>query len=71
MNTSNKKLGTWKLAALLVAVAIPCAFIFAGCNPECVDNFDCASKTKTPVCSAGKCVAGNPNPTQDAGTDGG
>ena len=51
-----------KLAALVAVIALPLSILSAGCNPECVDKYDCKSKnTKTTeyTCVSNKCVVGS------------
>ena len=71
MNVVNKGSIGRKLAALLVVVALPLSILATGCNPECVDKFDCKSKntsTTSYTCVSNKCVVGDSGGNTDAGT---
>lgn len=46
------------------------AVVFTGCEPECVDRFDCRSRGANFICEDNRCVEGQP-PGNDAGTDAG
>lgn len=57
-------------AALLVLLATPVIVLSTGCNPECVDKYDCVTKvtatSKLWTCVDSKCVVGSPDPTAGA-----
>ncbi len=55
---------------ILAALALLGALLFtSGCNPECVDTFDCRGRGTGYVCQENRCVVGTP--TVDAGADAG
>lgn len=55
----------------LALIAVPFLLVATGCQPECVDYFDCATKAKAAgqefTCDNGTCKAGTPFKV-DAGT---
>lgn len=66
---AKKGIAPWKIIALVAVVAAPVILFAGGCDPECVDNFDCKRSVGADyVCKTGKCVKGPPDAgTSDAG----
>jgi hypothetical protein len=62
-------------AALLALLATPVIVFSTGCNPECVDKFDCYSKVTAAqqnwTCVDSKCVVGSPDPDVTGAADAG
>jgi hypothetical protein len=62
---SKKGVAPWKLIGLIMLVAAPVILFAGGCDPECVDDWDCLrAKGSAYICTTGKCVQG----TRDSGT---
>ncbi len=51
------KMTRGKWVGLLALCALP-LMVLSGCNPECVDRFDCRAKGTNFVCTNSKCVEG-------------
>lgn len=58
MSSKLGLIGKASVAALLLGVM---AFFSVGCNPECVDKYDCVNlgKPTGTTCVSGKCVPGD------------
>jgi hypothetical protein len=73
----NGTMGAWGLGRFVVALGtLSLGLLVTGCEPECVDRFDCANKGnpgegKQYACVASSCVAQDIPSATDAGTDAG
>jgi len=73
----NGTMGAWGLGRFVVALGtLALGLLVTGCEPECVDQFDCANKGnpgegKQYACVASRCVAQDIPSATDAGTDAG
>jgi len=53
----HQKLGLLALKLTVISVVAAMVLSAVGCNTECVDKFDCASRGQNLICSKGACVA--------------
>ncbi|WP_309896452.1 hypothetical protein [Archangium sp.] len=71
----NGMMGAWGLGRFVVALGtLSLGLLVTGCEPECLDRFDCANKgnpgeDKQYACVASRCVAQDIPSVTDAGTD--
>src|SRR4051812_1546368 len=49
-----------RLLALVLVVSVPLAVFAVGCNPECVDRYDCRAKGASYLCVSNRCEPCDP-----------